>query len=174
MDVPFWSSCLPARSFGMGGIPLKIPRFWRSMMDCSNNGGRLLRSGITKSVRWPAGVTYCRGQVYWGRQLPKSRPAWVANQSWSCKRVGMQGRGKEQWLSRIIDWAPHQGSVDEARGSVVQQGVDLLWVQVTTSAECTKSIWILPVLGRSYEHGRKGAHRSSNQPMKADGHSFSE
>jgi hypothetical protein len=28
--------------------------------------------------------------------------------------------------------------VDEAYSSVVQQGVDLLWVQVTTSAECKK------------------------------------
>jgi hypothetical protein len=28
--------------------------------------------------------------------------------------------------------------MDEARGSVVQQGVDLSWVQVTTSAECKK------------------------------------
>jgi hypothetical protein len=55
---------------------------------------------------------------------------------------------------------------------VVQQGVDLLWVQVTTSAECTKSIKILPVSGRSYEHDRKGAHRSSNQPVKTGKHSF--
>jgi hypothetical protein len=28
--------------------------------------------------------------------------------------------------------------MDEARDSVVQQGVDLLWVQVTTCAECKK------------------------------------
>jgi hypothetical protein len=55
---------------------------------------------------------------------------------------------------------------------VVHQGVDLLWVQVTTPAECTKSIKILPVPGKSYEHGRKGAHRSSNQPVKTDEHSF--
>jgi hypothetical protein len=55
---------------------------------------------------------------------------------------------------------------------VVQQSVDLLWVQVITSAECTKSIKILAVPGRSYEHGRKGAHRSSNQPVKTDEHSF--
>jgi hypothetical protein len=55
---------------------------------------------------------------------------------------------------------------------VVQQGIDLLWVQVTTSAECTKSIKILPVPARSYERGRKRAHRSSNQPVKTDGHSF--
>jgi hypothetical protein len=36
------------------------------------------------------------------------------------------------------DWAPHQGSVDDASYSVVQQGFDLSWVQVTTSAECKK------------------------------------
>jgi hypothetical protein len=55
---------------------------------------------------------------------------------------------------------------------VMQQSVDLLWVQVTTSAEYTKSIKILHVPGRSYEHGRKGAHRSSNQPVKTDEHSI--
>jgi hypothetical protein len=55
---------------------------------------------------------------------------------------------------------------------VVQQSVDLLWVQVTTSADCTKSIKILPVPGRSYEHDRKGAHRSFNKPVKTDEHSF--
>jgi hypothetical protein len=54
---------------------------------------------------------------------------------------------------------------------VVQQSVDLSWVQVTTSAECTKSIKILPVLERSYERDRKGAYGSSNQPVKTDGHS---
>jgi hypothetical protein len=41
-------------------------------------------------------------------------------------------------MAWIIDWVPHQGSVDEARGSVVQQDFDLLWVEVTTSAECKK------------------------------------
>jgi hypothetical protein len=55
---------------------------------------------------------------------------------------------------------------------IVQQGFDLLWVQVTTSAECTKSIKILCVPGRSYERGRKGPHQSSYQPVKTDGHSF--
>jgi hypothetical protein len=49
--------------------------------------------------------------------------------------------------------------------------IDLSWVQVTTSAEYTKSIKILLVPGRSYECGRKGAHRSSNQPVKTDEHS---
>jgi hypothetical protein len=41
-------------------------------------------------------------------------------------------------LAWIIDWAPHQGSVDGKDRLVVQQGFDLLWVQVTTSAECKK------------------------------------
>jgi hypothetical protein len=48
----------------------------------------------------------------------------------------MLGHREGQLLAWIIDWAPHQGSVDEARGSNVQQGFDLLWVQVTTSTEC--------------------------------------
>jgi hypothetical protein len=69
---------------------------------------------------------------------------------------------------------PHtKRSMDGKVHPVVQQSVDLSWVQVTTSAECTKSIKILPVPGRSYERGRKGAHRSSNQPVKTAGHSFS-
>jgi hypothetical protein len=50
----------------------------------------------------------------------------------------MRGHGGGQWLAWIINWALHQGSVDEARSSVVKQGFDLLWVQVTTSAECKK------------------------------------
>jgi hypothetical protein len=41
------------------------------------------------------------------------------------------------WLGSQ-DWAPHQGSVDDASCSVVQQGFDLSWLQVTTSAECMK------------------------------------
>jgi hypothetical protein len=41
-------------------------------------------------------------------------------------------------LAWIIDWAPHQGSVDDASYSEVQQDFDLLWVEVTTSAECKK------------------------------------
>jgi hypothetical protein len=37
-----------------------------------------------------------------------------------------------------IDWAPHQGSVDRNDRLVEQQDFDLLWVQLTTSAECKK------------------------------------
>jgi hypothetical protein len=55
---------------------------------------------------------------------------------------------------------PIQRKCGQAHDSEVQQGFDLLWV--------------LSVSGRSCERGRKGAHRSSNQPVKADGHSSSE
>jgi hypothetical protein len=97
--------------------------------------GQCYRKCVTK----PVGVThYQEGQVCRGRQLPKCRPARVAIQSWSRKRVSMQGRGKEQWLARINGWATYQGSMDGKVYPVVQQSVDLLWVQVTTSAECTK------------------------------------
>jgi hypothetical protein len=41
------------------------------------------------------------------------------------------------WLGSQ-DWAPHQGNVDGSARPVVQQGFDLSWVQVTTSAECKK------------------------------------
>jgi hypothetical protein len=142
------------------------------MMDCGNDGGRVPRPVLPQGVTKPVGVTHCQeGQVCRGRQLPKCRPVRVANRSWSRKRVCMQGHKKEQWLAQINGWATYQGRMDGKVRPVVQQSVDLLWVQVTTSAECTKSIKILPVLGRSYEHRRKGAHRSSNQPVKTDGHS---
>jgi hypothetical protein len=171
-DAPFWSSCLPTRSFRMGGIPLMISWFWRSMMDCGNDGGRVPRPVLPKVCNQTGGGnSFLEGQVCRGRQLPKCRPARVANRSWSRKRVGMRGRGKEQWLARINGWATYQGSMDGKVCPVVQQSVDLLWVQVTTSVECTKSIKILPVPGRSYGHGREGTHRSSNQPVKTDGHS---
>jgi hypothetical protein len=142
------------------------------MMDCGNDGGRVSRLVLPQGVSIPVGVIHCQeGQVCRGRQLPKCIPTRVANRSWSRKRVGMQGRRKEHWLARINGWATYQGSMDGKVRPVVQQTIDLLWVQVTTSAECTKSIKILPVLGRSYEHGRKGSYRSSNQPVKTGGHS---
>jgi hypothetical protein len=50
--------------------------------------------------------------------------------------------------------------MDEARGSVVQQGFDLSWVQVTTSAECMK------VSG--YSLFREGAaNATGKEPIKA-------
>jgi hypothetical protein len=88
-DAPFRGSCLPARSFGMGGIPLMILRFWRSIMDCGNNGGRVPRPVLPQCVSKPVGVTHCqKGQICRGRQLPKCRPARVANRSWSHKKGG--------------------------------------------------------------------------------------
>jgi hypothetical protein len=80
----------------MGGITLMIPWFWRSMMDCGNNGGTVPRPVLPQCVIKPVGVTHCQEQVCRGRQLPKSRPVRVANRSWSHKRVGMQRHGKEQ------------------------------------------------------------------------------
>jgi hypothetical protein len=41
------------------------------------------------------------------------------------------------WLGSQ-DWAPYQGSMDGKVRPVVQQGFDLLWVQVTISTECKK------------------------------------
>jgi hypothetical protein len=69
------------------------------------------------------GISLSKSQVCRGRQLPKRRPARVANRSWSRKRMGMQGRGKEQWLARIIGWAPHMRSVDGNSYSDVQQAL---------------------------------------------------
>jgi hypothetical protein len=39
------------------------------------------------------------------------------------------------WLGSQ-DWAPYKGSMNGKVHPVVQQSFDLLWVQVTTSAEC--------------------------------------
>jgi hypothetical protein len=96
---------------------------------------------------------------------------------WIVSKVGTTKR----WVCRVMeedndwlgshDWAPYKRSMDRKVRPVVQQGIDLLSVQVTTSTECTKSIKILPVPERSYEHSRKGGHRSSNQPVNTDGHS---
>jgi hypothetical protein len=101
----------------------------------------------------------------------RRRPAWIVSEvgttkGWVCGVV----EEDSDWLGSH-DWSPYKISMDGKVCPVVQQGIDLLWVQVTTSTECTKSIKILPVLGRSYERGRKGAHRSYNQPVKADRHS---
>jgi hypothetical protein len=104
--------------------------------------------------------------------LPKSRrPARIVSEVGTIK----------WWVSKVAkedsdclgsqDLAPYQGSMDRKVRPIVQQGFDLLWVQVTTSVECTKIIKILPITGRSYERGKKGSHRSSNQPVKTDEHS---
>jgi hypothetical protein len=41
------------------------------------------------------------------------------------------------WLGSH-DWAPYKRSMDGKVRPVVQQNIDLLWVQVTTSVECMK------------------------------------
>jgi hypothetical protein len=102
-----------------------------------------------------------------------------------CQSVYIRGIGEDGltngWVCGVAekngDWlgsstGPHTKiSMDGKVRPVVQQRVDLSWVQVATSAECTKSIKILPVPGRSCERDRKGAHQSSNQPVKTGGHS---
>jgi hypothetical protein len=72
----------------------------------------------------------------------------------------MQGHGGGQRLARIIDWATYQESMDGKVRPVVQQGVDLLWVQVTTSAECKKV--------SRYSLFREGAMNTARkEPIKA-------
>jgi hypothetical protein len=121
--------------------------------DCLQAGGQRglyqLRLGLPKSRRL-ARIVFEVGTTKW----------------WVCEVA----EEDSDWLGSH-DWAPYHGSMDGKVCPVVQQGFDLLWVQVTTSVDCTKSIKILPTPGRSYECGRKGAYRSSNQPMKTDGHS---
>jgi hypothetical protein len=129
------------------------------------------------------------GKLNQGQKLPKGRrPAWIVSievgpttmrrrPAWIVSEVGTT----KWWVCRVVeedsdwlgshDWAPYKKSMDGKVRPIVQQSIDLLWVQVITSAECTKSIKILPVPGRSYERGKKGAHRSSNQPVKTDGYS---
>jgi hypothetical protein len=45
----------------MGGVPLMIPRFWRSMMDCGNDGGRVPRPVLPQGVTKPVGVNFLSG-----------------------------------------------------------------------------------------------------------------
>jgi hypothetical protein len=71
--------------------------------------------------------------------LPKSRrPAWIVSEvgttkGWVC---GVTEEDND-WLGSH-DWAPYKRSMDGKVRPVVQQGIDLLWVRVTTSAECKK------------------------------------
>jgi hypothetical protein len=71
--------------------------------------------------------------------LPKSRmPARIVSEvgttkGWVCEVA----EEDSDWLGSQ-DWAPYQGIMDGKVRPVVQQGFDLLWVQVTTSAECKK------------------------------------
>jgi hypothetical protein len=83
----------------MGGFPLMNSRFWRSMMDCGNDGGRVPRPVLPKrSVTVSGGGNSLSRKSKYAEvgNYQKCRPARVANRSWSRKRVGMHGRGKEQ------------------------------------------------------------------------------
>jgi hypothetical protein len=81
--------------------------------------------------------------------LPKSRrPARIVSEvgttkGWVCEVA----EEDSDWLGSE-DWAPYQGSMNEKVRPVVQQGFDLLWVQVTTSAECTKKYQDTPYFGK--------------------------
>ena len=112
--------------------------------------------GLAVTVRNPWGYVSHTGSAVAGHAT------WVV--------YGVAGRGSD-WLGSY-DWAPHTWCVDGKAYPVVQQGVESLMGKVTTSAECKKCDMLLPVPGRSYEHGGKGAPRSPNQPVKAVGHSF--
>jgi hypothetical protein len=68
----------------------------------------------------------------------RRRLAWIVSEvgtikGWVCGVVDEDS----DWLGSH-DWAPYKRSMDGKVCSVVQQGIDLLWVQVTTSAECKK------------------------------------
>jgi hypothetical protein len=111
-----------------------------SMMDCK---GHLEQS--THRVKVPT----CG---------PNSLPMWY--RWWrTYKRVGMRGHGEEQYgldhrlgpIPRKCGWASY---------SDVQQGFDLLWVQVTMSAECK--------IASVYSLFRKGAtNTAGKEPIEA-------
>jgi hypothetical protein len=73
-------------------------RFWWSMMDCGNDGGRVRRPVLPQGVTKPVGGNSLsrKGKYTEVGNYQKCRPTRVANQSWSRKRVGMHGHGKEQ------------------------------------------------------------------------------
>jgi hypothetical protein len=73
----------------------------------------------------------------------RRRPAWIVSEvgttkGWVCRVT----EEDNDWLG-LHDWAPYKRSMDGKVRPVVQQGIDLLWVQVTTSAECTKSVIVV-------------------------------
>jgi hypothetical protein len=63
------------------------------------------------------------------------------------------------WLGSN-DWAPYKRIMDGKVCPVVQQSIDLLWVQVTTSAECKKVL--------RYSLFREGAtNTAGKEPIEA-------
>jgi hypothetical protein len=53
----------------MGGIPLMIPRFWRSMMDCGNDGGRVPRPVLPKVRNQTGGGNSLSGRISMSRSV---------------------------------------------------------------------------------------------------------
>jgi hypothetical protein len=59
-------------------------------------------------------------------------------------------------MARIIDWAPHQGSVDGKERPIVQQGFDLFWNNAPLQS--VQRCDMLPLVpGRICKRCRKGA-----------------
>jgi hypothetical protein len=130
-------------------VSLRGASRWVESPQWFAGSGGLWWIAATTGVEAKAGVTTVRNQtgggnslskrqVWRGRQLPKCRPARVANRSWSRKKGGY-ARSREGTVIGSDHWpGPTQRKCGWASNSDVQQGFDLLWVQVTTSVECKK------------------------------------
>jgi hypothetical protein len=68
----------------------------------------------------------------------RCRPARVANRSWSRKKGGYARSREGTVIGSDQRLGPIPRKCGRAHDSDEQQSVDLLWVQVTTSAECKK------------------------------------
>jgi hypothetical protein len=66
------------------------------------------------------------------------RLAWIISEVGTIKGWVCGVTEEESYWLGSHDWAPYKRSMDGKVCPVVQQSIDLLWIQVTTSAECKK------------------------------------
>jgi hypothetical protein len=126
--------CISCQSaYSIGGTDLLIDLWWIV---------RVIRISLPILYRsghlGPEQSTYGSIHSVKGRtSAPISLHMWYRG-GWTYKWVVLQGRGEEWWLAWITRLGPTHKKCGWALDSDVQQGFDLSWVQVITSAECKK------------------------------------
>jgi hypothetical protein len=68
----------------------------------------------------------------------RRRPAWIVSEVGTTIGGVCGVEEEDSDCLESHDWAPYKRSMDGKVRPVVQQDFDLLWVQVTTFAECKK------------------------------------